>query len=142
MLPVASDLPAVPETAQSNFPSQEAFEAVVERCREYIHAGDCVQVVPSQRFSVPMHAKVSMFIARCGTSTRPRICFISAWAMCSSLALRPKFSWRKTTVWCARGLWPERAVVVRQLRRRGAGNLNFWPTQRARRTHHAGRLGP
>jgi anthranilate synthase component 1 len=57
MLPVASDLPAVPETAQSNFPSQEAFEAVVERCREYIHAGDCVQVVPSQRFSVPMHAE-------------------------------------------------------------------------------------
>lgn len=57
MLPVASDLPSVAETAQSNFPSQEAFEAVVERCREYIHAGDCVQVVPSQRFSVPMHAE-------------------------------------------------------------------------------------
>jgi anthranilate synthase component 1 len=31
--------------------TREAFEAVVERCREYIFAGDAFQVVPSQRFS-------------------------------------------------------------------------------------------
>ena len=29
------------------------FEAIVERCREYIHAGDAFQIVPSQRFSIP-----------------------------------------------------------------------------------------
>ncbi len=34
--------------------SREAFEAAVERCREYIFAGDAFQVVPSQRFSAPM----------------------------------------------------------------------------------------
>ena len=39
--------------AQSNM-TQGQYEAAVEKCREYIHAGDCVQVVPSQRFSVPL----------------------------------------------------------------------------------------
>jgi anthranilate synthase component 1 len=34
--------------------SREAFEAGVERAREYIFAGDAFQVVPSQRFSAPM----------------------------------------------------------------------------------------
>jgi len=34
--------------------SREAFEGAVERCREYIFAGDAFQVVPSQRFSAPM----------------------------------------------------------------------------------------
>ncbi len=34
--------------------SREAFEAAVERCREYIFAGDAFQIVPSQRFSAPM----------------------------------------------------------------------------------------
>ncbi|MEQ9093812.1 MAG: anthranilate synthase component I [Miltoncostaeaceae bacterium] len=31
------------------------YEAAVERCREYIFAGDAFQVVPSQRFSVDMN---------------------------------------------------------------------------------------
>ena len=31
--------------------SREVFEAAVERCREYIFAGDAFQIVPSQRFS-------------------------------------------------------------------------------------------
>ena len=34
--------------------SREAFEAGVERAREYIFAGDAFQIVPSQRFSAPM----------------------------------------------------------------------------------------
>jgi anthranilate synthase component 1 len=34
--------------------SREAFEEAVERCREYIFAGDAFQIVPSQRFSAPM----------------------------------------------------------------------------------------
>ena len=34
--------------------TREAFEAAVERAREYIFAGDAFQVVPSQRFSAPM----------------------------------------------------------------------------------------
>ena len=39
----------------SNF-SQEEFEAAVEKCREYIRAGDIFQVVPSQRFTVRVEA--------------------------------------------------------------------------------------
>jgi len=34
--------------------TQEAFEAAVERVREYVFAGDAFQVVPSQRFSAAM----------------------------------------------------------------------------------------
>jgi anthranilate synthase component 1 len=40
---------------QSNF-RREEFEAVVEKCKEYIRAGDIFQVVPSQRFSVEVDA--------------------------------------------------------------------------------------
>ncbi|MBK1659255.1 anthranilate synthase component I [Paracraurococcus ruber] len=44
-------LPTLPEPS-SNF-TRETFIAAVERAKEYIRAGDCFQVVPSQRFSVP-----------------------------------------------------------------------------------------
>jgi anthranilate synthase component 1 len=44
-------LPRLPEPS-SNF-TREGFVAAVERAKDYIRAGDCFQVVPSQRFSVP-----------------------------------------------------------------------------------------
>ncbi len=44
-------LPPAPPPV-SNF-TKEGFMAVVERAKEYIRAGDCFQVVPSQRFSAP-----------------------------------------------------------------------------------------
>jgi anthranilate synthase component I len=49
---VEREAPVVGEVT-SNF-TREGFEAAVERAREYIHAGDAFQVVPSQRFSAPM----------------------------------------------------------------------------------------
>ncbi|UTW44407.1 anthranilate synthase component I [bacterium SCSIO 12696] len=36
---------------------QQEFEAVVEKIREYILAGDCMQVVPSQRLTAEFHAE-------------------------------------------------------------------------------------
>ena len=54
LLPVSE--PTEPEP-QSNFASRAEFEATVQKCIDYIHAGDCVQVVPSQRFSVPLEAE-------------------------------------------------------------------------------------
>ena len=36
--------------------TREAFEAAVRKTVEYIHAGDCIQVVLSQRFSQPITA--------------------------------------------------------------------------------------
>jgi len=38
---------------ESNFPRAD-YLAVVERCKEYIRAGDVVQVVPSQRWHLPL----------------------------------------------------------------------------------------
>ncbi|HEX7348853.1 MAG TPA: anthranilate synthase component I [Rhodanobacteraceae bacterium] len=37
--------------------TKESFCAMVERCKEYIRAGDVFQVVPSQRLSVGFHAR-------------------------------------------------------------------------------------
>jgi anthranilate synthase component 1 len=42
-----------PLTLTSNF-TKEAYERVVERAKEYIRAGDIIQVVPSQRFQAPI----------------------------------------------------------------------------------------
>ncbi|MDD9877971.1 MAG: anthranilate synthase component I [Magnetovibrio sp.] len=44
--------PAAAPEPESNM-TREAFHAIVERCVEYIHAGDAFQIVPSQRFRVP-----------------------------------------------------------------------------------------
>jgi len=41
---------------QSSF-TREDYETAVERIKEYIRAGDCMQVVPSQRMSIPFRAK-------------------------------------------------------------------------------------
>lgn len=43
------------DAVKSNFTGQE-YEKVVEAAKEYIRAGDIVQVVPSQRLSVPVSA--------------------------------------------------------------------------------------
>ncbi|MCW3054250.1 MAG: anthranilate synthase, catalytic subunit [Chthonomonadales bacterium] len=53
LTPPASEPAAV--QVQSLFPRSE-YEAAVERCREYILAGDAFQVVLSQRFKVPFTA--------------------------------------------------------------------------------------
>ncbi|MDN5781889.1 MAG: anthranilate synthase component I, partial [Luteimonas sp.] len=37
--------------------THDGFIAAVEKCKEYIRAGDVFQVVPSQRLSVPFHAR-------------------------------------------------------------------------------------
>jgi anthranilate synthase component 1 len=42
-----------PVPLTSNF-TQEAYERVVEQAKEYIRAGDIIQVVPSQRFEAPI----------------------------------------------------------------------------------------
>jgi anthranilate synthase component I len=44
---------AAPAQAASNT-TPEAYRATVERCKEYVRAGDVFQVVPSQRFSLPL----------------------------------------------------------------------------------------
>src|SRR6266436_2799279 len=47
----ADALENLPEP-QANM-SKDAFKKMVEICKEYIHAGDAFQIVPSQRFSLP-----------------------------------------------------------------------------------------
>jgi anthranilate synthase component I len=49
----AGQLAPGPVPLTSNF-TKEAYEHVVERAKEYIRAGDIIQVVPSQRFEAPI----------------------------------------------------------------------------------------
>ncbi len=46
----------IPCALQSNF-SKEDYTKVVEKAKEYIRAGDIIQVVPSQRFSTEVHCE-------------------------------------------------------------------------------------
>jgi anthranilate synthase component 1 len=61
-------LPALPPKDQSAVPveltsntSKERYFEIVEKCRDYIKAGDIFQVVPSQRFSTPFNKKSISF---------------------------------------------------------------------------------
>ena len=45
-----------PSPLRSNF-SKEDYMKIVERAKEYIRAGDIIQVVPSQRFSTEVHCE-------------------------------------------------------------------------------------
>ncbi|MDN5923991.1 MAG: anthranilate synthase component I [Xanthomonadales bacterium] len=77
---------AYPETQhpqpldESDFKSsftREAFEAVVERAKEYIREGDIFQVVPSQRLSVPFHARpVDVYRALRALNPSPYMYFV------------------------------------------------------------------
>jgi anthranilate synthase component 1 len=55
-VPVASPTPARERPAFTSNVSREAFEGMVARIVEYIHAGDAYQVVPSQRWSAELDA--------------------------------------------------------------------------------------
>jgi anthranilate synthase component 1 len=52
---IPSDARGVSEPAVSGF-GQSAYHAAVDRAKRYIHAGDIMQVVPSQRMSKPFRA--------------------------------------------------------------------------------------
>jgi len=55
-LPYASEPPPADAPAVCSNMSREQYEASVERIKEYIVAGDCIQVVFSQRFARPTAA--------------------------------------------------------------------------------------
>jgi len=51
--PALRGCPSAEIKPESNF-SRDEYLAVVERCKQYIRAGDIVQVVPSQRWHLPL----------------------------------------------------------------------------------------
>ena len=55
--PDVLDPKALEETDFTSSFTREEYEAMVERAKEYIRAGDIFQVVPSQRLSVPFRAR-------------------------------------------------------------------------------------
>ncbi|WP_435104972.1 anthranilate synthase component I [Arhodomonas sp. AD133] len=66
----------VEEDFTSN-PGQAEYEAGVERIREYIAAGDCMQVVPSQRMTASYHGRpLDLYRALRCTNPSPYMYFI------------------------------------------------------------------
>jgi anthranilate synthase component I len=59
----------VPGEVRSNF-TQEAYEAAVRRAKEYIRAGDVIQVVLAQRFELPLAAP-PLNVYRCLRTVNP-----------------------------------------------------------------------
>src|SRR5205814_84996 len=66
---------------ESNMP-REQFEAMVARIGEYIHAGDCYPVVPSQRWSAPSpvetYSHVLHIVSSVAGTLRPEVGAIDA----------------------------------------------------------------
>ncbi|HYN79268.1 MAG TPA: anthranilate synthase component I [Lamprocystis sp. (in: g-proteobacteria)] len=57
--------------------TQEGFESAVERIKAYILEGDCMQVVPSQRLSIPFHARpLDLYRALRGLNPSPYMYFL------------------------------------------------------------------
>ena len=74
-------------TFSSNMP-REAFEAMVARIVEYVHAGDAFQVVPSQRWSAELDGSTrSPSTAGCASSTRRPTC--TSWTSWTSRSPAP-----------------------------------------------------
>lgn len=72
LVPVAID----ENDFRSSF-TREQYEDVVRRAQEYIRAGDIFQVVPSQRLSVPFHARpVDLYRALRALNPSPYMYFI------------------------------------------------------------------
>ena len=73
---------------EPNMP-REAFEAMVARIIEYVHAGDAFQVVPSQRWSAVVPSTRSRSTAGCAPSTRRPTCTSSTSRTSRSSARHP-----------------------------------------------------
>ena len=69
-----------PATREIEFVSgftQQGFETAVERIKDYILAGDCMQVVPSQRLSAPFRAApLDLYRALRGLNPSPYMYFL------------------------------------------------------------------
>ncbi len=67
---------------RSNF-ERSAFESAVERCKEYINAGDIFQVVLSQRLQTETRARPLTFTGPCVSSIRvPFLFYLKAGPLC------------------------------------------------------------
>ena len=131
---------------ESDFTSgftQQGFEEAVERSNEYIQAGDIMQVVLSQRLSMPFPPRRSTCIAHCARSIRRRTCISWTWTTSISSVPRRKFWCASKTGGspCARSPAPARAARRRR-RRPGAGKGTAGRSQGTRRAIDADRPRP
>jgi anthranilate synthase component 1 len=76
-LPLEPDAPTVTEQDFVSSFGQDAFKASVERIKDYILAGDVMQVVPSQRMTAPfVHSPLALYRALRHLNPSPYMYFV------------------------------------------------------------------
>jgi anthranilate synthase component I len=127
---VPPEVPSAPALPQSEF-SEDAFIEAVERAKRYIYDGDIMQVVLSQRMSVPFARHRFRSTGRCGRSIPRLTCSISTWAVSMWSAPRPRswFAWKAAWSRSARSPAPARAAPLAS--RTSRLNRNCWPIQKS-----------
>ncbi len=76
-LPVEVEASTIHESDFVSSFGQEAYKAAVERIKEYILAGDVMQVVPSQRMTAPFkHSPLSLYLALRHLNPSPYMYFV------------------------------------------------------------------
>ena len=115
--------------------TREGFIAAVEQCKEYIRAGDVFQVVPSQRLSVPFHARpVDVYRALRALNPSPYMYFLDVGdtqVVGASPEILARLQRRRGRVPspCARSPAPARAA--RRRKKMPRWKPNCWPTRRS-----------
>jgi anthranilate synthase component 1 len=104
------------------------FEAAVRRAKEYIAAGDCMQVVIGQRLR-------KRYTVRCDRSTQAPTCTTTTWGGFTSSAPAPR-SWcgrrtRPTAPRSRSARWPARARAARRPSRTRGWRPSCRPTRRS-----------
>ena len=123
--------------------SYEEYDEIVRRSRDYIIAGDIIQVVPSQRLERPTEAApLDLYRALRGTNPSPYMYLLGAgrlphhWGVAGAAGARRG---RAGAELPAGGHPPPRQFAGGG---RGAGRGAAHERERARRAHHAGGPGP
>jgi len=128
---VREDVPALPFESNQ---SREDFLAHVRRAKQYITAGDIIQVVGSQRFSAPARATALDVYRAAGPSIRRPICSCSNWRGSRWWGLRRR---RMCAARIARWRFapsPAPAAGARRPRRTRRWKKNCSPTRKSARS--------
>ncbi len=139
-LPVPPEFAAVPDTAEAPAHSFTAnmeksrFCEMVERAKEYILAGDIIQVVLSQRFHTVTELPPTLIYRALRHINPSPYLFYLQQAMSSRSAVRRRSWCARTaiTLNCGRSPAPENAATPK--RKTGPWSANCWPTPKSGRS--------
>ncbi len=132
LLPVDIDTttPAMPAEIKSNF-TKEKFIASVEKCKEYIRAGDFFQIVISQRFETETTASpLEIYRSLRVVNPSPFMVYLKD-PNCTLVASSPEIMVRVENGKIVSRPLAGRGGAARMTRKTGDWRRSFWPTPRS-----------